>query len=68
MGVVSKDDFNLRSIVAESVTEIEEFEELHGCLLDACEGKLVSRLTDSKIRDLARELLSHLLPGNKNED
>lgn len=66
--MVSKDDFNLRSIVAESINEIEEFEELHGYLLDACEGELVSRLTDSKIKDLARELLSLLLPGDKDED
>lgn len=66
--MASKDDFNLRSIVAESVTEIEEFDELHGCLLEACEGKLVSRLTDSKIKELAKELLSLLLPGEKDED
>jgi len=66
--LTSRDLFDLKSIIEDSTKEIEKFEKVRSYIIDISEDELVSRLTDSKIKKIAEELLSRLLPGDKHED
>jgi hypothetical protein len=64
----SKAEFNLRSIVEESIIEIQEFESVHSYLLEISEGELSTRQTKSSLIEIAKELLSRFLSGEHDED
>ena len=61
-------EFNLRSIVEDSITEIQEFESVHSYLLEISEGELSTRQTHSSLIEIAKELLLRLLPGEHDEN
>ena len=66
--MTSRDVFNLKSIIEDSTKEIEEFVEVRSYMIEISEGELSSKLTDSKIKKIAEELLSRLFPGGDLED